>query len=84
MKSIRSRKQSLQKAYKAEKNAKVSRRIQLVMFILIDGMNASEAARQLKMSRSWGPKWARRSGERGWPGSRTCPEAAGRPRRIRA
>ena len=65
MKSIRSRKKSLQKAYKAEKKASVRIRILFVMYVWTDGLNPSEAARRLKMFRAWGPKWAKRYGERG-------------------
>ena len=81
MKSKRSRKKTLQKAHNAEKNAKVSRRIQLVMFILIDGMNASEAARQLKMSRAWGSKWTKRYREGGLAGLQDLPRS-GRPPKV--
>ena len=82
MKSKRSRKKTFQKAHNAEKNAKVSRRIQLVMFILIDGMNASEAARQLKMSRPWGSKWTKRYREGGLAGLQDLPRS-GRPPKAR-
>ena len=84
MKSIRSRKKSLQKAYKAEKKASVRIRTLFVICVWTDGLNPSEAARRLKMSRAWGSKWAKRYGERGLAGSGTRPEAAGRPRRVRA
>ena len=81
----KSEKQTLTVAYENEDDADVSRRILLVTYVWIDGMNASEAARRLKTSRAWSPKWAKRYRERGaWPGSGTCPEAAGRPRRVRA
>ena len=36
------------------------KRIQLIMFIRVDGKDASEAARTLHMCRSWGPKWYKR------------------------
>ena len=82
MKSIRSRKKSLQKAYNAEEKASVRIRILLVMYVWTDGMKPSEAAGRLKMSRAWGPKWTKRYREGGLPGSGTCPEAACRPRRV--
>ena len=68
MKSIRSRKKSLQKAYDTEKNASVRIRILFVIYVWIDGMKPSEAARRLKMSRAWGPKWAKRYREGGLAG----------------
>ena len=80
----KSEKQTLTVAYKNEDDADVARRILLVMKVRIDEMNASEAARSLHMSESWGTKWAKRYREGAWTGSRPGPEAAGRPRCIRA
>ena len=81
MKSIRSRKKSLQKACKAEKNANVRIRILFVIYVWIDGMKPSEAARRLKMSRAWGSKWTKRYREGGLAGLRDLPRS-GRPPKV--
>ena len=82
MKSTRSRKKSLQKACKAEKNANVRIRILFVIYVWIDGMKPSEAARRLKMSRAWGSKWTKRYREGGLAGLRDLPRS-GRPPKAR-
>lgn len=82
MKDTESKKQAFIGAYKREKDADVCRRLQLVIHVRINDKSASEAAQALRMSRSWGTKWARRyrdesiegpkiaSGPAGWP---ACP-----------
>ena len=82
MKSKRSRKKSLQKAYDAEKNASVRIRILLVIYVWTGGTNVSEAARRLKMSRARGPERAKRYGEGGLAGLRD-PPGSGRPPKAR-
>ena len=82
MKSIRPRKKSLQKAYDIEKKARDCKRILLVTYVWINGMNASESARRLKKSRSWGITWAKRYGKRGLAGLQNLPRS-GRPSKAR-
>lgn len=81
MKSTISRNKSLQMTYDTEKNARVCRRILLVMYIWTDGIDASEAARRLKISRAWSPRWARLYRERGLAGLQDLPRS-GRPPAI--
>ena len=52
-------KQQLMQAYK-EKNGDVSKRLQLMMHIKVDGMTPSKAAKTMHMARSWGGKWNKR------------------------
>ena len=42
-------------AYDREKDADTVKRLQLIIFIRVDGKNASEAANTLYRCRSWGP-----------------------------
>ena len=85
MKSIRYRKKSIQRACDAEKNADVCRRILLAIYVWTDGperVGSGKAAP--KTFRARDAKRAKRHGERARLGSGTRPEAAGRPRRVRA
>ncbi len=77
----KSEKQTLTVAYKNEDDADVSRRVLLVMKVRIDEMNASEAARYIHMSESWGTKWAKRYREEGLDGLQTRPRS-GRPPKV--
>ncbi len=82
MKSIRSRKKSLQKAHDAEKNATVCKRILPVTCVRTDGLNSSEAARRPKTYRARGSKLAKRYREGSLAGLRDPPRS-GRPPKAR-
>ena len=85
MKSKRSRKRTLQKTYKAEKNADVCKRI-LPVHIRLDRRDERVGSgKAAEDARSLGPQMGQAiRGKGAWPGSKTCPEAAGRPRCILA
>ena len=52
-------KQQLMQAYK-EKNGDVSKLLQMMLHVKVDGMTPSEAAAAMHLSRSWGGKWNKR------------------------
>ena len=82
MKSKRSRKKTFQKAHNAEKNAKVSRRIQLVMFILIDGNERVGSSKAAEDVQTLGLQVDKALQGRGpGRGSKTCPRS-GRPPKV--
>jgi len=68
----------LEKAYREEKDADVSRRILLVLKVRCDGMKQSHAARELLRDKSWATIWLRRFDEHGLNGLKTKPRS-GRP-----
>ena len=49
-------------AYRKEKDGDVIKRLQLMLYVKIDGMTPSKAANTMHMSRSWGGKWNKRYG----------------------
>ena len=71
-------KQRLMQAYRKEKNGDVIKRLQLMIYVKVDGMTPSKAAKTMHMARSWGGKWNRRYKEGGIDGLRDRPRS-GRP-----
>ena len=63
--------QMLEEAYEREKDADVRLRILLVMRVLLDGVKAIQASKELHRVRSWATKWLRRFEEGGLEGLRT-------------
>ena len=61
-----------------EKNGDVSKRLQLMIYVKVDGMTPSGAAATMHMSRSWGGNWNKRYEERGIDGLQDKPRS-GRP-----
>ena len=68
-------KQQLMQAYRKEKNGDVIKRLQLMLYVKIDGMTPSKAANTMHMSRSWGGKWNKRYEEGGIDGLRDKPRS---------
>ena len=74
-------KQQLMQAYRKEKNGDVIKRLQLMLYVKIDGMTPSKAANAMHMSRSWDGKWNKRYEEGGIDGLRDKPRS-GRPTAV--
>ncbi len=68
-------KQQLMQAYKKEKNGDVSKRLQLMTHIKVDGMTPSKAAKTMHMARSWGGKWTKRYEKSGIDGLQDKPRS---------
>lgn len=70
--------ETLEKAYREEKDADVSRRILLVLKVRFEGVKQSHAARELLRDKSWATIWLKRFDEQGLDGLKTKPRS-GRP-----
>jgi transposase len=73
--------ETLEKVYREEKDADVSRRMLMVLKVRYDGMKNSHAAEELRRDKSWATIWLRRFDEEGIEGLRTKPRS-GRPTKV--
>lgn len=80
MKNIPSR-QTLEDAYRQEKDSDTGARILLALKVVHDNMKPAGASGQLNRSRPWATKWLRRFRKRGLEGLRDA-DRAGRPPKL--
>ena len=73
--------EALERAYKEEKDAYLSRRMLLILKVKLGGVGQNEAARELHAQSSWAVTWVRRFEEEGMEGLRTR-ERSGRPPKV--
>jgi transposase len=73
---------ALERAYREEKEADVSRRMLLVLKVKYDGLGQNQAARELHGQSSWAVTWVRRFEEEGIEGLRTRKGRSGRPPKV--
>jgi transposase len=72
---------TLERAYREEKYAYVSRRMLLALKVRYDGEKQSHTAEELRRARFWATLWLRRFDEEGLDGLKTRPRS-GRPPKV--